>query len=129
MPILVSLVLFQVLPLLGLMALHRWRPAVAARLRVPAIRLSTVMLVVAFIAVVLDSGDDVLALGPVPVAAMVALIVIGLGLGYALGGEHASRRRATALITGQRSGIRGVHRGPGRRAADGDRDAWWRSRW
>jgi BASS family bile acid:Na+ symporter len=102
-PILVSLVLFQVLPLLGLMALHRWRPDVAARLRRPAIRLSTVMLVVAFIAVVLDSGDDVLALGPVPVAAMVALIVTGLGLGYTLGGEHASRRRATALITGQRS--------------------------
>ena len=61
------------------------------------------MLVVAFIAVVADSGDDVLALGPVPVAAMVALIVVGLGLGYALGGQHASQRRATALITGQRS--------------------------
>jgi BASS family bile acid:Na+ symporter len=102
-PILVSLVLFQVLPLLGLMALHRWRPATAARLRKPAIRLSSVMLVAAFIAVVLDSGDDVLALGPVPVAAMVVLIVVGLGLGYALGGRHPSRRRATALITGQRS--------------------------
>ena len=102
-PILVSLVLFQVLPLLGLMALHRWRPGVAARLRAPAIRLSTVMLVVAFIAVVLDSGEELLAMGPVPVAAMIALIVVGLGLGYALGGEHASRRRATALITGQRS--------------------------
>jgi BASS family bile acid:Na+ symporter len=102
-PILVSLVLFQVLPLLGLMALHRWRPVVAARLRRPAIRLSTVMLVVAFIAVLLDSGDEVLSLGPVPVAAMVALIIVGLGLGYALGGQHASRRRATALITGQRS--------------------------
>jgi BASS family bile acid:Na+ symporter len=102
-PILVSLVLFQVLPLLGLMALHRWRPALAARLRMPAVRLSTVMLVLAFIAVVADSGDEVLALGPVPVAAMVVLIVVGLGLGYALGGEQASRRRATALITGQRS--------------------------
>ena len=102
-PILVSLVLFQVLPLLSLMALHHWRPSVASRLRMPAIRLSTVMLVVAFIAVVLDSGDDVLALGPLPVAAMVVLIAVGLGLGYALGGQDASQRRATALITGQRS--------------------------
>jgi BASS family bile acid:Na+ symporter len=102
-PILVSLVLFQVVPLLGLMGLHHWRPATAARLRVPAIRLSTVMLVVAFIAVVAESGDDVLTLGPVPVAAMVVLIVVGLGLGYAVGGQHPSRRRATALITGQRS--------------------------
>jgi BASS family bile acid:Na+ symporter len=102
-PILVSLVLFQVVPLLGLMALHRWRPSVAARLRTPAVRLSTVTLGLAFVAVLVDSGDDLLSLGLVPVLAMVALIGIGLAVGYAVGGEDIGRRRATALITGQRS--------------------------
>lgn len=102
-PILVALLIFQVLPLVALMLLHRRRPELAARLRVPAIRASTVMLVVVLIVVLLDSGDEVLALGPVPVVAMVLLIAVGLGVGYAIGGRDPSRRRATALVTGQRS--------------------------
>jgi predicted Na+-dependent transporter len=103
LPILVTLVAFQLLPLLALMALHRWSPRTAERLRAPAVRASTIMLVVAFIAVVADSGDDVLALGPLPVMAMAAVIVAGLGIGYVIGGDDPSARRATALITGQRS--------------------------
>jgi BASS family bile acid:Na+ symporter len=103
LPILVTLLLFQVLPLLGLMALQRQAPDVAARLRAPAIRASTALLVVAFVAVLIDSGDDVLALGPVPLVAMVVLICAGLVAGYLLGGDEPADRRATALITGQRS--------------------------
>lgn len=103
LPILVTLLLFQLLPLLGLMALGRWAPDMAARLQAPAVRLSTVLLVLAFIAVVVDSADELVALGPVPVLAMVVLIGAGLAMGSLVGGEDRPTRRATALITGQRS--------------------------
>lgn len=103
LPILVTLVLFQLLPLMGLMELQRRAPATAARLRQPAIRASTVLLVVACVAVLADSADDVLALGPVPVIAMVGLIGAGLLAGHAIGGPVGDERRATALVTGQRS--------------------------
>lgn len=102
-PILVTLVLFQLLPLVGLMELGRRAPSLAARLRAPAVRASTVMLVVACIVVVIDSADEVVAIGPVPMLAMVALIGCGLVMGHVIGGREVSRRRAIALITGQRS--------------------------
>jgi BASS family bile acid:Na+ symporter len=102
-PILASMVVFQLLPLLGLTELHRRAPRIAERLRRPAVRLSTVMLVAAAIAIVLESGDDLLRLGPVPLVAMVGLIGVGLVAGYVLGGTDDRRRRAAALVTGQRS--------------------------
>ncbi|MFN8519842.1 MAG: hypothetical protein U0667_10740 [Chloroflexota bacterium] len=102
-PILVTLVLFQLLPLLGLMEFQRRAPALAQRLRTPAMRASTALLVVACVAVVLDSADEVAALGPLPLAAMVALIGAGLLVGHAVGGTRLPDQRATALITGQRS--------------------------
>ncbi len=102
-PILLTLLVFQALPLLALAALHQRAPDVARRLRVPATRASTALLVVAFVAVLADSADDVLRLGPVPVAAMVGLIGAGLVVGYLIGGGESRQRRATALVTGQRS--------------------------
>lgn len=102
-PILATLLLFQVAPILALLGLQQHAPGVAARLRVPAIRASTVLLVLACLAVLADSADELLTLGPVPVLAMVALIATGLAIGFLIGGEGPSHRRATALITGQRS--------------------------
>ncbi len=102
-PILVTLVLLQLLPLFGLMELQRRAPALAQRLRRPAMRASTALLVVACVAVLLDSADEVVALGPLPLAAMVALIGAGLLVGHAVGGARTPDQRATALITGQRS--------------------------
>lgn len=103
MPILVTLVLFQLLPLIGLMELRRRAPGLAQRLREPAIRASTALLVLACVAVLLDSADEVVALGPLPLVAMVALIGAGLLVGHAIGGRRTPDQRATALITGQRS--------------------------
>jgi BASS family bile acid:Na+ symporter len=103
MPILVTLVLFQLLPLIGLMELQRRAPGLALRLREPAMRASSVLLVLACVAVLLDSADEVVALGPLPLVAMVALIGAGLLVGHAIGGARTPDQRATALITGQRS--------------------------
>ncbi|MEZ4596587.1 MAG: hypothetical protein R3C32_06925 [Chloroflexota bacterium] len=103
LPILVTLLAFQVVPLLALVTLHQRAPDLAARMRAPAIRASTALLLVAFVAVLVDSADDVLQLGPMPVLAMVVLIVAGLAVGHAIGGGETSQRRATALVTGQRS--------------------------
>lgn len=102
-PILLTLVLFQLLPLIGLMELQRRAPSLAARLRAPAMRASTVMLVVACVVVIIDSADEVIAIGPVPMLAMVALIGSGLVVGHIIGGRNVSQRRASALVTGQRS--------------------------
>jgi predicted Na+-dependent transporter len=100
---LLSLIVFQLLPLLGLLALNERAPSVAARLRGPSVRLATVLLVLVVVAVAVDFADELIGLGALPIVGMTALVVLGLGFGYLLGGRSAPTRRTVALITGQRS--------------------------
>jgi BASS family bile acid:Na+ symporter len=97
--VLVLLARNQLIPLLAGLAVHRWLPGTAARLRRPAILLGNVLY---FAIVVFYFIRDFTAFRQLPlasVAAMVAMTLLSLAVGWLLGGPDRATRQALALGT------------------------------
>lgn len=100
-----SLLVFQLAPLLAGVLVARRRPALVETAGPRLTRLSTVLLVLIVTLVLLDGWDEVLALGPIALGAVLLVIVAADGLGWLSGGGTAVGRRTGAILTGQRSGV------------------------
>jgi BASS family bile acid:Na+ symporter len=98
-----TLLVAQLLPLCVGLAVRHWRPALAARLKTPADRLSMV-LNLATLAVVLAVQFDMLVAIPIRAfAGMSALVLAGLAVGWLLGGPGRETRTAMAMATAVRN--------------------------
>jgi predicted Na+-dependent transporter len=102
-PVVGSLVLFQVLPLVCGLIVSRSRPVAAVRIGRPVTRASTVLLAGVVVVVVANNSDEVLAVGAMAVVAMLLTIAAALALGAVIPGTDPRVRRTLALTTAQRS--------------------------
>jgi BASS family bile acid:Na+ symporter len=108
LPILWTLLAGQLLPLLAGLCARRWAPRAAALLARP-LGLAANALLVAAMALILATRYRALgAFGPTAAAGMVALLLAGLAIGWALGGPGAEGRRAMALTTSVRNAAVGL---------------------
>src|SRR4051794_5767581 len=73
-PVLLSVTMFQALPLVGGLMIARLRPGAARTMRRPMVRASSVLLVIASLVILVDSIDEVFAVGPVTIAVMVITV-------------------------------------------------------
>jgi BASS family bile acid:Na+ symporter len=101
--VIVALAIFQLAPTIIGMAIARRRPSFASRIVRPLTSASTVLIVLIVVVAIADTYDDVLLLGPAPVLAMILLTVVANAIGWVAGGPTAAVRRASALVTAQRS--------------------------
>jgi BASS family bile acid:Na+ symporter len=93
------LILLQLFPLIVGLAVHRWQPAAAQRIRRPSVLLANVMFfaVVAFYVI-----RDFNALRTMPlssVAAMIFMTIASLAAGWLLGGPDKATRQSLAMAT------------------------------
>ena len=98
-----SLLLFQLLPLLGGLAIQRWLKGVKQILLRPSILLANLTLAAIIGLVLWRDYQTLLALPWTTVAAMLLLIVCALLSGWFLGGRDTSTRKALALGTSAQS--------------------------
>jgi BASS family bile acid:Na+ symporter len=98
-----TLLLTQLLPLSAGLALRRWRPRLAARLRPPASLLSKVLALLAvgsILATQLHVFAEIRVRGYV---GMLALLLASLAAGWLLGGPGSDNRKAMTLTTSLRN--------------------------
>src|SRR5262245_50283883 len=101
--ILITLLVTQLVPLAVGIAIRRFRPALAERLKKPAGLLSKV-LNLALIALILVTQFHLLAaIRPLAYVGMVVLLVASWAAGWVLGGSTTEQRRATTLTTSLRN--------------------------
>ena len=96
----------QVLPLIAGILLGQWKPQLAQRCSQALGRLATVLLLLMMVALVVLSGKQLLPFlqqNLVGLAAMAALSVLSLAIGYGLAGVDPLERRTVALVTGMRN--------------------------
>lgn len=93
------LVVFQLLPLLAGLAVHRRRPELAGRLRRPVILLANVLFAVIVAFYLIRDFSALRALPPATLGAMVIMTFISLGAGWYLGGPDRATRQALAFGT------------------------------
>ena len=99
----VTLLLGQVLPLLAGLAVHQWRPQVAARLLGPAEK-GTKILNAAFLVLVLYAQfKSLLAIRLLGFVGMLILLVASVAIGWLTGGPGSGVRKAMALTTAVRN--------------------------
>jgi predicted Na+-dependent transporter len=101
--LILTLAVFQLGPtLVGLLIASR-APALGRRIVQPLTALSTSLVVVLVIVALVDTYDEVLVLGVVPVVAMTVIVVAASSVGWLAGGTDPAVRRASSLVTGQRA--------------------------
>ena len=96
----------QVLPLIAGILLGQWKPQLAQRCSQALGRLATVLLLLMMVALMVLSGKQLLPFlqqNLVGLAAMAALSVLSLAIGYGLAGVDPLERRTVALVTGMRN--------------------------
>lgn len=101
--VIVTLAIFQLAPTLAGLAIARWRRSRADSVVGPLTALSTSLMVAIAIVAIADTSDEVLALGPGPIVAMVVIASVASSIGWIVGGTRTTTRRASALVTGQRA--------------------------
>lgn len=101
--ILSTLALSQFLPLAAGLYLRQRHPALAARLRKPAGKLSTVLNLLLVGLVLVAQFRVLLGIRPLAYAGMGALLGASIATGWLTGGRHADRRRAMTMATAVRN--------------------------
>jgi predicted Na+-dependent transporter len=101
--VIVSLAAFQLLPTLVGLAIARRRASLAYRVVRPLTATSTALMAALALVALLDTYDDLFLIGPGPLAAMVIIVLFSNLIGWATGGSDGPRRRASAIVTAQRS--------------------------
>ena len=101
-PMMRTLLLFQVLPLLVGMSLKRWRGAWAERLAAPMNKLANLMLLLVVVGLLLSTGGLLFQLGVGGLLLSVVLVLLNLGVG-ALVSPRGPERRSYSIITGVRN--------------------------
>jgi BASS family bile acid:Na+ symporter len=98
--------LVQILPLgLGLL-LRRWQPDLTARLRGPLERLANLLLLALTVLVLVKTAPlltSFITANLLALAAMAAMVVAALAIGYVLAGPGRQERTTTALVTSMRN--------------------------
>lgn len=98
-----TLFLTQLLPLTLGLAIRRFRPSLAARFKKPADRLSSLLSLVTFAAVLVVQFPTLRAIRMTALLGMVLLLAATLTIGWVLGGPETADRRAHALTTSLRN--------------------------
>lgn len=94
------LLLTVVGPLLAGIAINRWFPAVAGRVRKPLGQVALAVLLGGALFLVIATWNDIrAAASPVGLLAVALMIGLGLAVGHWLGGPEPARRRALAVAT------------------------------
>lgn len=101
--VIITLAIFQLAPTLVGLAVARSRRSVANAIVGPLTAVSSALIVAIAIVAIADTYDEVLALGPGPIVAMVVIASVACAIGWIIGGPHPATRRASALVTGQRA--------------------------
>jgi predicted Na+-dependent transporter len=101
--LILTLALFQLGPTLAGLLIARRARAFGQRIVQPLTALSTGLVVALVVVALIDTYDEVLLLGIVPVAAMTVIVVAASSLGWLAGGSDPAVRRASSLVTGQRA--------------------------
>jgi bile acid:Na+ symporter, BASS family len=101
-PMLATLLLFQLLPLVAGMALRWGRPALASRLAGPANAIANALLLAVIVGLLATKVRVLLSVGAVGIAACVALVLANLAVG-ALASPAGRARRSLSMIAGVRS--------------------------
>jgi predicted Na+-dependent transporter len=101
--LILTLALFQLGPTLAGLLIARRARAFGQRIVQPLTALSTGLVVALVVVALVDTYDEVLLLGIVPVAAMTVIVVAASSLGWLAGGSDPAVRRASSLVTGQRA--------------------------
>jgi BASS family bile acid:Na+ symporter len=104
LPLLVTLIAIQLVPLALALGAARLAPRPARRIGAMATTAATVLLVAIIASALALNLDDVLAVGPAGVVAFLAVIGGALLAGFVLGGGAPGVGRAVALLSAQRSG-------------------------
>jgi len=104
-PMVQTLAVFQLLPLVSGMLIRRWRPAWADRLGPPMGKLANVLLLLVVIGLLVTRGDALLSQGASVHAAFAALVLLPLGVGLAW---PVRRARPTLLAAGFITTVRNV---------------------
>lgn len=94
-----TLLLGQIAPLLAGLAVQRFRPRAAARLRAPAVAGAKVLNALFLAVVVFVQFDSLLAIRLRGLAGMLLLLVASVCLGWLAGGPGRENRKAMALTT------------------------------
>lgn len=98
-----AILITQLIPLCGGLAVNHWRPVWAARLRKPAVAISKGLNVATLAAVLASQFPGLLEVRIVGVLGMLVLLAASLGAGWAAGGRRSEDRRAMALTTSIRN--------------------------
>jgi bile acid:Na+ symporter, BASS family len=99
-----SLILLMLIPLAVGLALRRWHPPAAGRIRAFAAAVSTISMI--FVVTLTSAGhlpSMVSILGSFGIVAAVAFVAVCFGIGWVLGGPGASTRGVLSLGTAQRN--------------------------
>lgn len=104
-PMVQTLAVFQLLPLVGGMLVRRWRPGWADRLGPPVGKLANALLLLVVIGLLVTRGDALLSQGLGVHAAFAALVLLPLGVGLAW---PARRARPTLVAAGLVTSVRNV---------------------
>lgn len=103
LPIIWSLVFFQLLPLLAGLAVRHQSALLATRLLHPVRTLSDILFVALLVLVVSKNFDVLLSIGWLSLVAMVLFTVVTLVSGWGLGGSETRMRKELALTTASRN--------------------------
>ncbi len=102
LPMMATLLFFQLAPLVVGMTLRRYRPILADRLSAPASKLANVLLLVVTLGLLVTKGHLLLVLGLAGSLVCAIIVTVSLGLG-AIVSRRGDERRAYATITGVRN--------------------------
>jgi BASS family bile acid:Na+ symporter len=101
-PMMRTLGVFQLLPLVAGMVVRRLRPQLAERLAMPVTRVANVLLLVVIIGLLVMKGRVLGDVGVVAVVIAAALVPVCMALGFAIPGP-TDQRRSFAMVTAVRN--------------------------
>jgi len=102
LPMMGTLALFQLLPLVAGMALRRWFVVFADRVAGPANRVATALLLLIVAGLLVLKGDSLLELSALSLSVCVGVVLLSLGAG-ALVSRDGAMRRSLSLVTAVRN--------------------------
>jgi BASS family bile acid:Na+ symporter len=102
LPMMGTLVAFQMLPLVLGMTLRRVRPQWSERVSRPADITANVLLLAVIVGLLAAKGQLLLDVGLVGIGASIAFVLLALGLGASIT-RHGPLRRSWAMVTGVRN--------------------------
>lgn len=103
LPIIWSLVFFQLLPLLAGLTIHHQSALIATRLLHPVRMISDILFVTLLVLVVYKNFDVLFSVGWLSFVVMVIFTVVTLVSGWGLGGSETRTRKALVLTTASRN--------------------------